>query len=38
MADTRDKKQRPLTRAVLTGIVSAVTRTILNWLVDQLTG
>jgi hypothetical protein len=38
MIDTRDAKQRPLTYALLSGIISGITRTVLSWLINQLSG
>lgn len=36
MTNTRDRKHRPLTHAVITGTISGVARTILTWLITHL--
>lgn len=36
MADTRNRKPRPLTHTLIAGAVSGLTRTILDWIIDTL--
>ncbi len=36
MINTRDRKNRPLIQAIITGALSGITRTILAWIIDQL--
>lgn len=36
MTDTRDRKARPRTDAMLAGFISGIVRTILTWIINQL--
>jgi hypothetical protein len=38
MNANRDRKPRPFTHAVLSGVVSGITRTIFCWIVELVTG